>query len=76
MRHVPGVEAANGGAIGPSGAVAPASPSFVCATCGAILYGDPDEDPTGDAGLPICGECDRSRDFDVDVLLIGEDEAR
>ena len=27
-----------------------------CATCGIALDGiDPDEDPTGDAGLPICG---------------------
>lgn len=36
-----------------------------CATCGAVLDGDPDEDPTGDAGLPICGECARSRHFVV-----------
>ncbi len=34
-----------------------------CATCGAELDGDPDEDPTGDAGLPICGECERNRNF-------------
>ena len=34
-----------------------------CATCGAALDGDPDEDPTGDAGMPICGECERNRDF-------------
>ena len=36
---------------------------FRCATCGAALDGDPDEDPTGDGGMPICGECERSRDF-------------
>jgi len=36
-----------------------------CASCGNALDGDPDEDPTGDAGLPICGECARSRDFFV-----------
>ena len=30
-----------------------------CATCGRVLDGDPDEDPTGDAGRPICGECAR-----------------
>lgn len=36
-----------------------------CATCGARLGGDPDEDPTGDAGLPICGECARARDFEA-----------
>ena len=36
-----------------------------CATCGRELDGDPDEDPTGDAGRPICGECARERDFFV-----------
>ena len=36
-----------------------------CATCGRVLDGDPDEDPTGDAGRPICGECARERDFFV-----------
>ncbi len=38
-------------------------PILYCATCGAPLTGDPDEDPTGDAGMPICGECERNRDF-------------
>lgn len=38
-----------------------------CATCHQALDGDPDEDPTGDAGLPICGECERARNFDVEV---------
>ena len=37
--------------------------ALVCATCGAALDGDPEEDPTGDSGRPICGECARSRDF-------------
>ena len=36
-----------------------------CATCGRALDGDRDEDPTGDAGRPICGECARERDFFV-----------
>ena len=36
-----------------------------CATCDRVLDGDPDEDPTGDAGRPICGECARERDFFV-----------
>jgi hypothetical protein len=49
---------------------------FVCATCGRALDGDPDEDPTGDAGMPICGECARERDFlsmDIDDgVLDGE----
>jgi hypothetical protein len=41
---------------------------IVCATCGRVLDGDPDEDPTGDAGMPICGECARERDFfDLDT---------
>jgi hypothetical protein len=40
-----------------------------CATCGSPLTGDPDEDPTGDAGMPICGNCARERDFfDIDML--------
>jgi hypothetical protein len=36
-----------------------------CATCGTALGDDPDDDPTGDAGSPICGECERARNFDV-----------
>ncbi len=36
-----------------------------CASCGTTLTGDPDEDPTGDAGMPICGNCARERDFFV-----------
>lgn len=41
---------------------------LVCATCGRALHGDRDEDPTGDAGRPICGECARERDlFVMDV---------
>ena len=40
-----------------------------CATCHRALDGDPDEDPTGDAGMPICGECARERDFfDMDMV--------
>ena len=34
-----------------------------------VLNGDPDEDPTGDAGRPICGECERSRNFDADLEM-------
>ncbi len=54
----------------------------LCATCGAALDGDPDEDPTGDDGRPICGECARGRVFlaldiadgslDDHIDLIGE----
>lgn len=39
-----------------------------CESCGALLDGDPDDDPTGEAGGPICGECDRARNFD-DMLF-------
>jgi hypothetical protein len=47
-----------------------------CTTCGALLEGDPDEVPTGDAGRPICGECERSRNFDADVQLMDEEDCR
>jgi hypothetical protein len=42
-----------------------------CATCGRALDGDRDEDRTGDAGQPICGECARDRDFFVLDLADG-----
>jgi hypothetical protein len=43
-----------------------------CANCGSPLNGDPDEDPTGDAGMPICGNCARERDwFDIEVFEDG-----
>ena len=38
-------------------------PVELCASCGRPLIDDPEDDPTGDAGLPICGECNRSRNF-------------
>lgn len=41
-----------------------------CATCGTPLGFDPEDEPDGDAGQPICGECNRSRNFDV--MLEGE----
>ena len=41
-------------------------PPLRCATCGAELMGvDPDDEADGDAGLPISGECNRARNFDV-----------
>ena len=43
-----------------------------CATCGGALDGDPDEEPTGDAGRPICGNCYRERDFFVMDMIDGE----
>ena len=47
-----------------------------CATCGRVLDGDPDADPTGDAGQPICGECARERDFFVLDISDGELDGR
>jgi len=41
------------------------TPVLHCATCGRALGADPEDEPTGDAGEPICGECDRARDFDA-----------
>ena len=52
--------------------------SLVCATCGRALDGvDADEEESGDAGLPICGECARERDFfDIELeLRDAQDEA-
>jgi hypothetical protein len=46
--------------------------SLRCATCGRELDGDPDENPTGDAGRPICGECARENDFLTMDMLDGE----
>lgn len=40
-------------------------PSLACATCSALLGDDPEDEPDGDAGLPICGECNRARNFDL-----------
>jgi hypothetical protein len=46
-----------------------------CATCGRVLDGDSDEDPIGDAGRPICGECERERDFFVmDIAADGVED--
>lgn len=36
-----------------------------CGACGRPLDGDVEDDPTGDAGRPLCGECARERDFFV-----------
>jgi hypothetical protein len=32
-----------------------------CATCGAPLRTDPEDYIDGDAGLPICGDCNRAQ---------------
>ena len=49
---------------------------LACATCGRALTGDPDEDPTGDAGQPICGECARERDFFVMDIADGVEDGQ
>ena len=46
-----------------------------CATCGRVLGTDPEDEPEGDAGMPICGECNRSRNFDA-IELVEWDEDR
>jgi hypothetical protein len=72
VRHVPGVDATNDGV----GEHSSAALAYACATCGVILDGDPDEDPTGDAGRPICGECERSHNFDAELQLMDEKDRR
>ncbi len=57
------------------GAAAPAQPDITlsvqvepvltCASCGRPLKGDDEDEPEGDAGQPICGECNRARNFDA-----------
>lgn len=74
MRHVPGVEPTDDGVSQRWDTAASNAAVYACATCGAILDGDPDEDPTGDAGRPICGECERSRNFDADLQLMQGDD--
>ena len=52
-------------------------PIVVCASCGWPLIADPEDEPTGDAGLPICGECNRSRNvaaIEEFELLGGRDD--
>ncbi|MGP1675505.1 MAG: hypothetical protein ACTS8Z_09865 [Candidatus Limnocylindrales bacterium] len=50
--------------------------ALYCASCGRALEGDPDEDPTGNAGDPICGNCARERDFFVMDVADGELDGR
>jgi hypothetical protein len=48
--------------------------TLFCARCHSELDGDPDEDPSGDGGRPICGDCAREREarkgFEDDLFLI------
>jgi hypothetical protein len=37
---------------------------LACASCGRLFVGlDPEDEPEGDAGRPICSECNRERTF-------------
>lgn len=36
---------------------------LMCASCGRPLGDDVEDEPDGDAGLPICGECNRERNW-------------
>jgi hypothetical protein len=38
-----------------------------CSACGRPLDGDPEE--SEEAGLPICAECERARNFDADMEM-------
>ena len=52
------------------------APTFVCVRCGRALNGrDADEDPRGDQGRPIGGECERERDF-IDFEVAIEEASR
>ncbi len=51
-------------------------PLEACATCGLLLDGDPDDEPDGDAGMPICGACNRARNFDaIEAVVLMDDVA-
>jgi hypothetical protein len=41
-------------------------PPLICGGCGRPLLGDPEDDPAGENGLPLCGDCNRARNFDAD----------
>ena len=36
---------------------------LTCAACGRPLLDDPEDDPVGEAGRPICGDCNRAGSF-------------
>jgi hypothetical protein len=40
-------------------------PPLACTTCGRPLLDDPEDDPIGAAGSPLCGDCNRARNFDA-----------
>ena len=50
-------------------------PALACAACGRLLIDDPEDDPVGESGLPLCGECNRARNFDADLEVLDDDGA-
>lgn len=45
-------------------------PELSCQRCARPLGDDPDDDPAGDALGPLCGECVRVREFEVDLMYL------
>lgn len=42
-----------------------------CHRCGALLLGDPDDEPHGGAyGQPLCGACARNRNEEADLAMM------
>jgi hypothetical protein len=55
----------------PKPQVGPEARLLVCVGCGRPLGGDPEDDPVGESGMPLCGECNRARNFDALGLELG-----
>jgi hypothetical protein len=48
-------------------------PDVFCVSCGMPLGDDLEDDPDGEGpGRPVCGECDRARNFEA--LVVGTDD--
>ena len=52
-----------------------ADPPPACVACGRPLLGDREDDPVGAAGLALCGDCNRARNFDAfeELELLDDD---
>ena len=49
-------------------------PDAFCVSCGMSLGDDLEDDPDGEGpGRPICGECDRARNFEALELDLDDD---
>jgi len=48
-----------------------------CAHCGRLLLDDLEDDPVGESGPPLCGECNRNRNFAAveELDLFDDDDA-